>query len=138
MRSSAKHFPVGGSAKYSPARGSKPALLAALAAVFYVHPLLAQDKPFAAGGSTVTLSASGSSAAVQIQPGANNPALRVYNSGTVAAFIVCGGASITAAVATGMPIAPGSVEVIGCAQTHVAGITAGTAATVYLTPGSGI
>jgi len=112
--------------------------MAAFAVFFYAHPLLAQEKPFLAGSATVTLSATGSSTAVQIQTGASNPNLRVYNSGTVAVFIACGGAAVTAAVASAMPIAPGTVEVLGCAQTHVAGITVGTAATVYLTPGSGL
>jgi hypothetical protein len=37
-----------------------------------------------------------------------------------------------------MPVAPGTVEIIGCSQQYVAGITAGTAATVYLTPGFGL
>jgi len=37
-----------------------------------------------------------------------------------------------------MPVAPGTVEVIRCGQTYVAGISAGTAATVYLTPGNGL
>ena len=116
----------------------KTALMAAFAVFFYAHPLLAQEKPFLAGQATVTMSATGSSTAVQIQTGASNPNLRIYNAGTVAVFVNCGGATITAAVATAMPIAPGTVEVIGCAQTHVAGITGGTAATVYLTPGSGL
>jgi hypothetical protein len=30
------------------------------------------------------------------------------------------------------------VEVLGCAQQYVAGITAGTAATLYITPGDGL
>jgi hypothetical protein len=119
--------------------GMKTALLAAFAVFFYACvPASAQEKPFLAGQATVTMSATGSSTAVQIQTGASNPNLRIYNAGTVAVFVNCGGATITAAVATAMPIAPGTVEVIGCAQTHVAGITGGTAATVYLTPGSGL
>jgi hypothetical protein len=116
----------------------KIATMAALAVFFYVCGAAAQEKPFLAGGATVTLSATGSSTAVQVQTGASNSNLRVYNSGTVAVFLNCGGSAVTAAVASAMPIAPGTVEVIGCAQTHVAGITGGTAAAVYLTPGSGL
>jgi hypothetical protein len=37
-----------------------------------------------------------------------------------------------------MPIAPASVEVIGCPQQYIAGISAGTAATIYITPGDGL
>ena len=57
----------------------KTALMAAIAVFFYAHPLLAQEKPFLAGQATVTMSATGSSTAVQIQTGASNPNLRIYN-----------------------------------------------------------
>jgi hypothetical protein len=94
---------------------------------------------FQPGGNTVTLSVTGASARVQVQPaGTGSPNIRVYNSGTVAVFLACGDVAVTAAVASAMPVAPGSVEIIHCGQTYVAGISAGTAATVYLTPGSGI
>jgi len=94
---------------------------------------------FQPGGATVTLSVTGTTARVQVQPaGTGSPNVRVYNAGTVAVFLSCGDVAVTAAVATAMPVAPGSVEIIHCGQTYVAGISAGTAATVYLTPGSGI
>jgi hypothetical protein len=94
---------------------------------------------FQPGGNTVTLSVTGTTARVQVQPaGAGQQNVRVYNSGTVAVFLSCGDVAVTAATATSMPIAPGTVEVIGCGQQYVAGISAGTAATVYLTAGSGI
>ena len=87
----------------------------------------------------MTLSVTGASARVQVQPaGTGSPNIRVYNSGTVAAFLSCGDVAVTALTTTGMPVAPGSVEIIHCGQTYVAGISAGTATTVYLTPGSGI
>jgi hypothetical protein len=63
--------------------------------------------------------------------------MRLYNSGTVAVFIVCGDAT-SVATAASLPIAPGTVEVLGCAQQYIAGITAGTAATLYITPGDGL
>jgi hypothetical protein len=52
-------------------------------------------------------------------------------------FVACGDAAVVATTAS-LPIAPGSVEVLGCPQTYIAGITAGTAATLYVTPGDGL
>ena len=116
----------------------KIALLAAIAVFFYAGAAWPQDKPFAAGGPTVSLAVTGTTGVVQVQSGANNPALRVYNSGTVAVFLNCGGSAVTATVAAGMPVAPGSVEILGSAQTHCAAISGGTAVTLYLTPGAGL
>jgi len=98
----------------------------------------AQDKPFMAGGPTVTLAVTGATARVQVQATSASPAIRVYNSGTVAVFLNCGDAAVVATVAAGMPVAPGTVEVVGSGQTYCAGISGGTAATVYLTPGAGL
>lgn len=103
-----------------------------------VMPLAAQEKAFSPGGPTVSLAVTGATGRVQIQSSAVNPHIRIYNSGAVTVFLACGDATIVAAVASAMPVAPGTVEIIGCAQTYVAGISGGTAATVYLTPGSGI
>ena len=100
-------------------------------------PAQAQEAVFAPGGNTVTLAVTGTTARVQIQSGPNSPNIRVYNAGTVAVFLACGDVTVTAALATAMPVAPGSVEVIRCGQTYVAGIST-AAATVYLTPGAGI
>jgi hypothetical protein len=99
---------------------------------------LAQDKPFMAGGPTVTLAVTGTTARVQVQATSASPALRVYNAGTVAVFLNCGDAAVTATVAAGMPVAPGAVEVVGSGQTYCAGISGGTAATLYVTPGDGL
>jgi hypothetical protein len=100
-------------------------------------PALAQNA-FAPGGPTVTLAITGTTARVQVQTAASSPHMRIYNSGTVPAFVVCGDVTATATVAAGMPIAPASVEVIGCTQQYIAGISAGTAATIYITPGDGL
>jgi hypothetical protein len=94
--------------------------------------------PFQPGGPTVTLAVTAATGRSQVQASNNNKSIRVYNSGTVAVFITCGDSAVTATLAAGMPIAPGTVEIIGCAQTHVAGISGGTAATLYITPGSGL
>lgn len=116
------------------------AATAALSLIAAALPARAQNNAFAASGATVSLAATGSSAVVQVQPAtlALSPNMRVYNSGSVAVFLVCGNASTVATAAAGLPVAPGTVEVIGCPQTHIAGITAGTAVTVYLTPGNGL
>ena len=95
------------------------------------------QQAFAPSGPTVSLAVTGTTGRVQVQASAGNN-VRVYNSGTVAVFLACGDVTITATVAAGMPVAPGTVEVIGCPQTYVAGISGGTAATVYLTPGAGL
>ena len=90
------------------------------------------------GGNTVSLSVTGTTGRVQVRTGPTSPNVRVYNAGTVAVFLTCGDVAAVATVAAGMPIAPGTVEVLGCNQQYVAGISAGTAATVYLTPGAGL
>jgi hypothetical protein len=93
---------------------------------------------FAPGGPTVSLAVTGITGRVQVQTAANSPHMRIYNSGTVAAFVACGDVTAAATLATGMPVAPASVEVIGCTQQYIAGISAGTAATIYITPGDGL
>jgi hypothetical protein len=112
-------------------------LLAALCLMALPVPAAAQNA-FAPGGPTVSLSITGTTGRVQVQSAANSPHMRIYNSGTVAAFVVCGDVASVATLAAGMPIAPASVEVIGCIQQYVAGISAGTAATIYITPGDGL
>ena len=110
-----------------------------LAAVLLMAGPACAQTAFQPGGNTVTLSVTGATARVQVQaPGAGNQNIRIYNAGTVAVFLACGDVAVTAATATSMPVAPGTVEVIRCGQQYVAGISAGTAATVYLTAGSGI
>jgi hypothetical protein len=115
-------------------------LLAALCLMFATltpAPASSQNA-FAPGGPTVSLAITGTTARVQVQSAASSPHMRIYNSGTVPAFITCGDVTAVATLAAGMPIAPASVEVIGCPQQYVAGISAGTAATIYITPGAGL
>ena len=109
---------------------------AAFAAFFCACAAHAQQ-PFSAGGNTVSLSATGTSSRVQVRTGPTSRAVRVYNAGTVAIFVVCGDVAAVATTAS-LPLAPGSIEVLGCGQQYVAGITAGTAATLYITPGDGL
>jgi hypothetical protein len=115
----------------------KAAALLAAAAVLLPLSLAAQV-PFQPGGPTVTLAVTATTAKVQVQPSGNNKSIRVFNSGTVPVFIACGDSAITATTAAGMPIAPGTVEIIGCTVTHIAGIAASGTASVYLTPGNGM
>jgi hypothetical protein len=96
------------------------------------------QSPFQASGNTVSLAVTGTTGRVAVAVDAYNSAIRVYNSGTVPVFIACGDVTVTAVLATSVPVAPGSVEVLGCGKGYIAGISAGTAATLYLTPGAGI
>lgn len=100
----------------------------------------AAESAFFISSSTVSLAVTGTTARVAIALSEYNPNVRLYNSGSVAVFIVCGDITVVATVAAGMPVAPGTVEVISCAPTttYVAGISAGTASTLYLTAGNGI
>ncbi len=107
--------------------------------VLLAMPAAAQQAFRTDGAATVTLNATGTTSRVQLQtavPGAPNA--RLYNSGSVPVFVNCGDVTVVATTATGMPVAPGSVEIIGCQNTHIAGITASGTATVYATPGPGL
>jgi len=91
------------------------------------------------GAATVTLSATATTSRVQVQSAeGGTQAVRVYNAGTVPVFVSCGSVVVVATVAAGLPVAPGTVEVLGCNQTHIAGITGTGTATLYVTPGTGI
>jgi hypothetical protein len=109
----------------------------ALFVVLAAAPARAQS-PFQASGNTVSLAVTGITGRVAVAVDAYNSAIRVYNAGTVPVFIACGDVTVTAVLATSVPVAPGSVEVLGCGKGYIAGISAGTAATLYLTPGAGI
>ena len=109
-----------------------------LALILLVTPgvTFAQDA-FISSGPTVNLAVTGTTGRVQFSPSPVR-SVRIYNAGTVAAFIVCGEATVVATTAAGIPVAPGSVEVLGCGGTFVAALTASGTATLYVTPGAGI
>jgi len=111
--------------------------LFALFCLWAVTPAQAQA-PFQASGATVSLAVTGTTGRVAVPTDAYNTSVRAYNSGTVAVFVACGDVTVTATVGAGLPVAPGTVEVLGCGKGYIAGISAGTAATLYLTPGAGI
>ena len=102
------------------------------------------DKPFAPlPAGTVNIDVSSSSGRVAITGTAEN--IRIFNDGTATAWVTFGNASVTAAVATGMPVGPGVCEVVGLALSNVnrdtlnvAAIAAGATGKIYFTPGAGI
>lgn len=90
---------------------------------------------------TVNIDVSSSSSRVAIAgaPGS----VRVMNNGTATVWINHGDVTVTAAVATGMPVGPGVTEVLsfpnGSAITfYIAAIAAGATGKIHFTPGSGI
>jgi hypothetical protein len=97
----------------------------------------AQVTAFRIEGPTVNLAVTSTTGRVQFQTANNSPQMRLYNAGTVAVFVACGDNTVVATAAAGVPIAPGTVEVLGCAQPYVAAITT-TTATLYVTPGNGL
>ena len=99
--------------------------------------------PFTAGASTVNIVVSASSQAVQVQPNTNPSPLsyqvRVFNSGTNITYIAFGTSAVTVTTATGLPIAPNSVEVftIPLNGLYAAAIGGAAGNTIFFTPGDG-
>jgi hypothetical protein len=118
----------------------KAALAAALLLLTASSGVAQQPAAFRTDGApTVTLAATAISGRVQVQTavgGTQN--LRIYNAGSTVVFIECGTATVVATIAASLPIAPGSVEILGCNQTHIAGITSTGTGTLYVTPGTGL
>jgi hypothetical protein len=104
-------------------------------------------RPFVATGNTVTIAATGTSAATALgAPRAGNPEMpatcRVVNAGTGVAFIKFGVSTDTAAVTgdTSVPLAQNAREVfwVPTGTTHIITIVAAAGtATVYATLGQG-
>ncbi len=88
--------------------------------------------------ATANLAATSTSARVQVSATATPQEYRVYNAGTVVVFVQEGDSAVTTTTTTGVPLAPGAIEILTFGGTHVAGITASGTATVYFTPGDGI
>lgn len=98
----------------------------------------ARAQAFIASGNTVSLAVTGTTGRVAVPTDAYNNSVRIYNAGTAPVFIACGDVTVTATTAAGVPVAPGSVEVLGCGKGYIAGIVTTGTATLYLTPGAGI
>ena len=102
------------------------------------------DKPFAPiPAGTVNIDVSGTSARVALTGTADD--IRIFNDGTATAWVTFGNASVTAALATGMPVGPGVCEVVGLDLSNVnrdtlnvAAIAAGATGKIYFPPGAGI
>ena len=93
--------------------------------------------PFAPG-TTVSLTASTTSASKEVSGSTHKHMLRVFNSGTVTAFIKTGDSTVTA-TANDLPMPGGIVEVISIgSDTYCAAITASGSSKLYLTIGIGI
>lgn len=93
-----------------------------------------------APASTKKLTAGTTSSSVQVHTG-HHRHIRIYNKGSVEAYVECGGSAVAATIPAGsagsMPIAPGSVEIIGCPEGYVAAIVAAGTADLFITPGFG-
>jgi len=115
-------------------------LAIAAAALLLAVPAAAQAPAFRTdGAATATLAVTATSGRVQIQtasPGAPNA--RIFNAGASIVFVECGGVAVVATVAASMPVAAGTVEVIGCQTSHLAAVTSTGTSTLYVTPGTGL
>ena len=89
------------------------------------------------GGATVNIDVAAASARIALTSGDNQ---RVMNNGTATAWIAFGDVTVTAAVASGIPVGPGVTEVLALptGATYVAAIAAGATGKIHFTPGSGI
>ena len=101
---------------------------------------------FTPTGNSATIAVAATTANVAVG-GTNRFAfdtIRVMNNGTATAWIAIGAASVTVAAASGIPVPPGGVEVLGvadslqAAQVYVAVIAAAATGSLYFTPGTGI
>lgn len=93
--------------------------------------------PMPAG--TAQISATGTTASAALAAVSN--IVEITNDGPDIAFVELGGSTVTAAAATGYPVAPGQSKIVSnrlAKATHVAAICAsGKTATVYFTAGDG-
>ena len=89
--------------------------------------------------STVTVAATTTSGSTRVALVGTGCDLCVQNVGSATAFIEFGDSTVSAATATGFPLLPSAVLVIGKnpSATHAAAITASGTATVYVTTGEG-
>lgn len=88
-------------------------------------------------GRTVQIDVAAASARIPL--GGPAAALRICNDGTATAWIEFGDNTVAAALATSIPIRPGSTEYVtfdngGTPPSHVAAIAAGATGKIYVTP----
>lgn len=90
---------------------------------------------------TVNIDVAATSARVSI--GDSPDSIRVMNDGSATVWIEFGGNTVTAALATSMPVGAGVTEVLRSpnyagGNLYVAAIAAGATGKIYFTPGNGI
>jgi hypothetical protein len=94
--------------------------------------------------ATVNIDVSASSQSVALGPPATGGyrQIRIVNDGSATVWVTFGGSTITAALASGIPVrqTTGRPEVITVPSgvTHVAAIAAAATGKIYFTPGSGL
>lgn len=95
--------------------------------------------PFTPQATSAKLSATTSSSRVALPGNASQYRIRT-DAGDAVVYLQFGDATVTASTSTSMAVGPGMAEVISVplGATYVAGITAATTATVYITPGEGV
>lgn len=95
-------------------------------------------KPTTWATASLAATTSSGAAALDSEPATADFQVRIYNAGTATVFIKAGSSTVAAAV-TDLPVPAGAVEVLTVrGVTHIAGITAGGAATIYFTVGEGV
>jgi hypothetical protein len=96
---------------------------------------------FAPQANTVNVAVGVTSASVALGATTSSygPNVRVYNNSSSTVFVAFGSSTVTAAVATSLPMAPNSVEVFTLSGgTYLAVIAAAAGGTVYATLGEGV
>lgn len=113
---------------------------AAIVALLFLSPIASAQAPFAISNtSTVSISATTSSANVALPSGVPARQLRIFNNAGAVAFVAFGGSGITASTSTSVPIAVGAVEVLSIPSeaNYVAAILASGTGSIYFTVGFG-
>lgn len=95
--------------------------------------------PNSAAGVLVACTTTSGSTRVALVGSSNSLLVQSLSTSPSPAFIEFGSSTVTAAVTTGLLVQPGVVMVLKKppGATHVAGITAATTASVYVTTGDG-
>lgn len=100
---------------------------------------LASFSPNSAATATVACTTTSGSTRVALVGSSKQVIVQSLSTSAAPAFIEFGSSTVSAATATGFPIQPGAILCLTVPQgaTHVAGITATSTATVYVTTGEG-
>lgn len=94
-------------------------------------------------GSTVNIDVASSTANVLVSKNMGTVTVRIMNNGSATAWIDFGDSTITAALASSMPVAASGTEVVrfnnpSAAPVYVAAIAAASTGKIYFTVGDGI